>query len=204
MTMPLVISFFTEGYEPWAEQLVEDCDQFEMECVVRKMKSRGSWRANVGMKPQFIVNMLALYERPVVWLDADARIRQRPVRFEELAHTDPVIDFAAYFIPRQVMPARDRPFGKEDGISSGTMFFNVTSGSAGLLGQWIAREDGQHKYGQIVLGETWHTMDPKPVTFRLPQRYLKVYDRKWKRGEKGPVVIEHMQASRKMRKKVRR
>ena len=89
------------------------------------------------------------------------------------------------------------------------MFFNNTIACRNFLKLWIQREAADmarakpERYGQVVLGETWHNhRDPELRTLVLPHRYCKVFDHPWKRGESGPVEVEHLQASRRLRNKV--
>ena len=159
----------------------------------------GSWRKNVGQKPQFLLDMLeCILKEPFLFVDVDARFRAP----WDLSLTD--YDFGAYFIDARRMPASDKPMRKYGGVASGTLWVNNTPAVIEFLERWKAAEHGQHRYGQIVLGEVWHTQRPMNLrTFHLPQRYLKVFDRPWHDGEGGgPVVIEHMQASRRLRRKV--
>lgn len=201
---PQVISFYTPQYRGEVEEFRASCAQFGIQPFVDPVPDLGSWRKNVGQKPEYILSNLERMPlgHGVVWLDIDARLRREPTLLWELPD---LCDFAAYFIPHNEMNRKHQPVPGEDGIASGTMFFHNTKPSIELLRQWVAREKGQHRYGQIVLGETWHLDRPTSLcTHRLPQAYCKVFDGKWKKNESGPPVIEHMQRSRRYRRKVDR
>lgn len=202
---PLVISYFTPQYGPDSVQLAATLDEFHIEHDIVPVEGHANWRKNVGLKPGFILKKLTEHQRAVVWLDADARARVYPELFDELGN----IDFAAYFIPKDEMNKKDRPLperGPLDAIASGTMYWNNTNQSLVFLDEWIEREKGQYRYGQTVLGEAWHLHNHEETglrTQRLPQSYTKVFDGAWKKGESKPVVIEHMQSSRKYRRNTR-
>lgn len=52
--------------------------------VVEEYESRGDWTRNCHYKPVFIEQMLRKHKRPVLWLDADSRIRRYPKLFDNL------------------------------------------------------------------------------------------------------------------------
>ena len=198
-----IVTFATPEY---AEELEEfrtaaaSCG-FDPNCCL--VDSRGSWRKNVGMKPRLFLSWLDQGYGPFLFIDVDGRIKTDLAWLELMT---PTYDFGCWFIPNDQMRPKDRPGGeksKNDGLASGTVWINNTWQCREFLQRWIKREKGQHQYGQIVLGETWHFDRPDDLrTLKLPQRFCKVFDRDWKRGEEGPVQIEHMQASRRLRKKV--
>ena len=195
----IAVTFYTPAYADLVEGWQQSVEQVgELSGVAVNVTDKGSWRENVGRKPGFVLRMFEAHRQPILWVDVDARFRSA----WDLDLSG--YDFAAYFIDAGRMPDRDKPHGKYDGIASGTMYFGFTKAAQEFLSRWIAAEHGQHRYGQIVLGEVWHTARPLNLrTFQLPQRYLKVFDRPWYDGEGGgPAIIEHLQASRQKRRKV--
>lgn len=198
-----IVTFYTPEYAGEVEPWVESIKATVLPYFIDVMVSKGSWRANVGMKPQFLLDMLDLYKEPILWIDMDGRV-VGDLHYLGLAPGQ--YDFGAWFIPWDQMNPADRPGGPltlHDGISSGTMFWNNTPAAIEFLNRWVAAEHGQHRYGQIVLGEVWHNQRPIDLrTWRMPQAWFKVFDRPWKRGESGPPIIEHYQASRRLRRKV--
>ena len=136
----------------------------------------------------------------MLWVDIDGRVRGK---LELAPALEEKVDFACWFIPAAKLRSVDRPGGKAgiDGTASGTMFFNNTDLARDLLTRWIHNDHGQYGYEQIVLGETWHFGRPEGIRWmRLPQSWCKVFDVKWFDGEKGPVEIEHLQASRRLKR----
>jgi len=205
---PVFVTYYTPPYSvhagPWEQSLR---DQGHLTWHIQKIGDRGSWRLNCGYKHIFIKQMLETFKRPVVWLDVDARVLARPTLFADLIEKG--YDFAAYFIPRKLMQPGDVPLGNHtsnDGIAAGTMLFNDTPASHALLAHWHARDIGQHYAEQFVLGEAWHlhNEDIELKTSRLPQSYCHIVNHKWRQGEEGPTVIEHLQASRQLKRKAGR
>lgn len=201
MTTPLVVSFWTPEYDGELKGFRESAAEHGYKLATQGRPSFSSWRLNCGMKPQFILQMLDVAQAPVLWVDIDARFKGP----WDLGAIEDRCDFACWFIPYDRMRAVDIPGGpsrNRDGLASGTMFFNTTAHAAALLRAWIASDHGQHAFEQMVLGEAWYDSRPELRTERLPQRYCKVFDSPWFKAEKGPVVIEHTQASRRLRRLV--
>jgi hypothetical protein len=198
----ILLSYSTPEYSSEVASFTASALEHHDQIVVRDEPSLGSWRQNVGMKPRLIIETLAKYHEPVLFVDIDARF-QSP--WDLRLESD--YDFAAWFIPTAKMRPADRPGGPgsgNDGIASGTMWWNASDLAMEMLDIWREREKGQGAYGQKVLGEAWHDLRPVGLrTKRLPQRYCKVFDRQWDAGEEGPPVILHMQASRRLRSRVR-
>jgi hypothetical protein len=199
-----IVTFYTPEYagevQPWVDSIMGS----GLPYFIDIKDSLGSWRKNVGMKPQFLLDCLEQFKEPILWIDMDGRV-VGPMH--DLGLAPGMYDFGAWFIPWDQMNPADRPGGaktKNDGISSGTMFWNYTPAAIAFLNRWIYAENGQYKYGQIVLGDVWHGMRPPELrTWRMPQAWFKVFDRPWKRGESGPAIIEHFQASRRLRNKIK-
>lgn len=180
---PLFVTFYTEG-SPYAGEAItlgETCATFGLPFERHPMPSRGSWARNCNAKPTFLREMMVRHEgRPLVWLDADARVRRLPVAFD--ACVEMGTDFAAHW-----------RYGQE--LLSGTMYWGGGPRSWELLRLWLA-ECEQHP-------ETWDQRNLQAViergvpglrVERLPETYTAIFDA----GVPDPV-IEHMQASRRLR-----
>ena len=199
----MVVSYFTEEYSEEAPAFEKCCEDVGQQYLAVPFVSKKSWRLNCGMKAKFIRKCVDQFEQPVLWVDIDGRFRLPwDLELEE------TVDFAAWFIPSCVMQGNTRPHGPGgscDGIAAGTLWFNNTDASKAFLDAWVKAEDDGHRYKweQKVLGELWaDTPDDDLRTGRLHQRYCRVTDAKWF-DHQGPVVIEHMQASRRLKGKVR-
>ena len=199
-----IVSLYTPEYRGEVHGWIDACKQFAFKYHAKPVASRGSWRLNCGLKPDFMLECLARFNEPLLWIDIDGRVKGPMLALETAPGQ---YDFGAWFIPWDQMNPADRPGGadtKNDGISSGTMFWNNTPASIEFLNRWLAAEHGQYRYGQIVLGEVWHNQRPTDLrTWHMPQAWFKVFDRPWKRGESGPPLIEHFQASRRLRSQIK-
>lgn len=183
---PIFVSFYTTGtgYEAEAAGLVASLEQFGLARDVAGLAPAGGWTANCNLKSAFVRDMLIKHgDRPVVWLDADARVRMPPVYFDSLD-----CDFAAHW--------RD---GHE--LLSGTLYFGNTTGARVLADKWVAeckvhpRDWDQHNLQRAV--------DAMPTlrVANLPPAYTQIFDLM---KHHGAPVIEHLQASRRLKREVGR
>ena len=198
----IVTSFYSPEYAGEVEAFEEAAHSFGMMHNIVPIESKGSWRLNCGHKPKFLIDQLRLHQQPVLWVDIDGRFRR-----EWNLELEADYDFAIWFIPYAKMRPMDVPGGSgtgNEGLASGTMWFNYTPMALRFLEIWAQEEHGQGAFEQQVLGEVWHQARPKGLrTYRLPQAYCKVFDVQWFKRVHNEVCIEHMQASRRLRKKVK-
>jgi hypothetical protein len=83
---PIFTSFYTAGYEAHASRLVTSLKQRQLEFKVERLDLAGDWDAKCNHRARWIAHTLDDYpDRPVVWLDADTIVFQRPNLFFELA-----------------------------------------------------------------------------------------------------------------------
>ncbi len=78
MQHPLIVSYYTPdtAYETNAMALLEDVRRFNLEARVEPRPARNSWVENCALKAGFIRDMHRQERRPLLWLDADARLRR--------------------------------------------------------------------------------------------------------------------------------
>ena len=176
--MPIFVSFFAgPGYDREAAELVKTLDRFGLQYEVRELPDAGGWEANCGRKPEYLLQMMDAYPgESLVWVDADARIRREPTLFDSLD-----CDLAAHW---------------KDGteLLSGTLY--VGPSARPLLESW---RDGcranpgewdQKVLQQIVEGARSYRIST------LPAEYTAIFDAEMCESP----VIEHMQASRRLRR----
>lgn len=176
---PVFTSFYTDAYRDHAEGLIASLEAFGLEHDVRHLPSGGNWLTNVNHKAVFLLSMMARHpDRPIVWLDADARVRQAPKLFDTLS-----CDFACHY-----------RHGVE--LLSGTMYFAPTAAAVQLLQAWHFKcAKHPERWDQVSLQDTIADMGDALRVERLPATYTCVFDD----PKMGPPVIEHLQASRQLR-----
>ncbi len=76
---PLIVSYYTPGtaYEANAMLLLQDARRLGLPARIEPRPARGSWVENCAQKAGFIREMHRQEQRPLLWLDADARLRSK-------------------------------------------------------------------------------------------------------------------------------
>ena len=196
----MIVSFFTigTGYEKEIKKLEASLLKFDLPYKFYSYPPTGTWRGNLNYKSETILK--AFDEFPgedIVFLDADAIVRQYPTLFDRFSK-EHNYDIAACFF-------KYRPeSGDPDELLSGTLWIQNGEGGRMLIERW-------HKIGlefpgrrhQMCLKEAIKNLqrEGREVrVYRLPFEYTCIFDYGIRRG-KIPV-IEHFQASRKLRRQV--
>lgn len=184
MTFPQIISFHTNDphYTAEAQGLIESCKRLDLPLSCGILQSQGSWEANCAMKGNYVADALALWRRPLLWLDADAVVLKVPTLFE-----NPDFEFAIYF---------HQP--KQEFVSN-TVYFAYTPRVINLVEEWAWRcEREPQVWDQKHLQAAWMSMpkNERPKTFFLPFGYAKIVNRTYE----GEVFIQQNQASRRFKK----
>jgi hypothetical protein len=203
--MVKVITFYTPEYKDEADQLVSSAYKFGIDVKAYAKPSKGSWVHNCTMKAEVVLEALNEFGCGVLWVDADARFKDVPSLFDKLD----LYDFGCYWIPdvwNQKRNSHLRPWGPHRGneaLAGGTMYFNNTTRAVDLIYAW--REEATKNptvWEQQSLQKVWDKHDKEGLkTFCFSQTYCRVFDAPWFEPQK-PVVIEHTQASRKLKGKV--
>jgi hypothetical protein len=176
---PIYVSFHAgPGYAEEAAQLKATLDALGLESDIRERADAGSWARNCGQKPAYIRECLLRHDRPVVWLDADARVKRLPAF--------PACDFAAHWRT-----------GVE--LLSGTLYFGNSLQALWLLDLW-AEEQAMHpeEWDQRTLQRVVDRKSiPRMNIQRLPVECCAVFD-----GRDCPAdpIILHTQVSRRLRR----
>jgi Nucleotide-diphospho-sugar transferase len=166
--------------------------------------SKGSWVHNCTMKADVIQQAHKELNCGVVWTDADARFRSNPKEFDQLEN----YDFGCYWIPNVWNQPRNialKPWSRgNEALNGSTLYFNNTEKSKKLLQDWkLESEANPTVWEQQSLQKVWEVNDNEGLkTYNFNQGYAKVFDAPWFEGE-YPLVIEQMQASRKLKSKIR-
>jgi len=196
------ISFYTGHYEWDADQLKKSMIKFGIDTSnIEYREQIGSWEANTQMKALFILEKL-LENDSVIWTDADSRVRQTPSFFDNIT-----TDVGLFFLPKElaggwVPPEHSILQNVDSYLQSGTMYFKNNDRVIELLKSWneLNKRDSQ-QWDQWTLQVVLQTSD---VTItHLPPEYI------WMDGVVSTAysyrkpVIEHTQASRRFKDKIR-
>lgn len=178
---PLFCSFHAgPGYAEEARGLAESLDALGLPHVIRALPDAGAWELNCGRKPVFLLDVAREHpDRPLVWLDADARVVQAPTLFDSLE-----CDVACHY-----------RHGEE--LLSGTLYFGGTDGAIDLLNEWASEcQRNPNEWDQRVLQAI---LADRPHRWRvqtLPAEYVRIFDA----DDMGEAVILHRQASRRLKR----
>lgn len=192
----LAVTFYTEGtgYQVEVQKLAASARAQDVPLVAYPVKPRGSWRANLNAKSETVLEAMADYPKlDVVFIDADAVIRHRPAIFDFLS-TAQEWDLGAHFY----VNSRLDPGGE---LLSGTLWFANTAAGRAIVEAWD-REGKAHP--EIRHQKCLHRVlarDPAIRIYRLPASYTRIFDAPGMKGVEP--VIEHFQASRRLRNRVR-
>ncbi len=178
---PIITSFYTKGtaYETEVQQLKITLRRFNLENDIVGIPDKGSWHKNTFYKPKFIKSMMNKHpDRPIVFVDADAKIRNNPVLFNNFD-----CDFACHF-------------KGEVELLSGTLYFGNTKGSHYLINKWIEKDIQFPKthMPQKNLRAVFDEQKDKIKWKALPVEYCTIFDSRTR--HKINPVIEHYQLSR--------
>jgi hypothetical protein len=176
---PIYISFYTLDlhYSQHAAELIKTLDAFNLPMdIVPVTPVFGSWEHTCSYKPTFILNMMEKHAgRSLVWLDADARVRRRPILFDTKLDLD-----------------HDIAFHRRNGIEllSGTLY--LAPSCLKLVHAWQKEcQNSPQQWDQLSLEVALRQVPVK--VFNLPASYCQIFDTMAGAGE---PVIEHLQASR--------
>jgi len=188
--VPLVISYYTLGtpYEEEVKNLLDSCREWGIEHHVKGVKDLGSWEQNCAYKPRFILEQMQKWQRPLLWVDADAVFLQ-PLAFEEFMFADIALMWET---------------GKTDPrfcVRAGTIFVRPTGEH--ILSLWkhyaeeIEQREGRALAFQDQASLYFAVLASKQARIAaLPLTYCALFDER----QEG-VVIKHYQASRRFCKK---
>lgn len=129
---PTIVSFYTPGndggyYTRHADRMRAECAALGLECWIKEVDFSGRpWIDLLREKSAVIIDALEVLNTPVLWVDVDATILQRPKFIEQRLAESPSIDFMA--VPKP--PDHRRPF------FMGCSFWNRTGPAIEFLRTW--------------------------------------------------------------------
>lgn len=199
LRQPLYVSYYTigNGYEAEAAELVRTLDMHRLPhrvTGVRPGSENGSWtwQRATQYKAEYIRDIKKSHpDRAIVWLDADARVVQRPRLFEWVK-----CDVAAHWY-------RNREF------LSGTLYFGPGKATLAVVEKWVERNRAR-PWGRCAEQRNLYEVlcARRDLTIvNLPPEYTwidagsgndmsaRAYGRRY------PVIV-HMQASRRLKNQI--
>ncbi len=190
---PTIISFYTPntGYEKEIEGLMTSCEKHDLPYSIDPIPNFGTWEKNCCFKPKYILKKLLDLQGPILWLDADAIVFQRPTLFEGLD-----VDVALRIV-------NELPDDHPSKMISGTLFFNHTPAAIEILKRWdeeterLFKKD-PHLWDQISLRNVLLSSQAK--IYPLDGRYYQVFNKIEDEKTLEDAIIIHFQASRTLKK----
>jgi len=182
-----VVSYYTEGngYELEIKKLKASCLSFQLDYFFEGIKSLGSWMLNIHYRPQFLIKAMMAQRRDLVWIDADGVVKQYPALFEALARRAD-FEIAAHYLK-----------GRE--LLGGTMYVPNRPKTIELLEAWAEVDARRPQLKEQLNLQGLLAARSDFRLLHLPGEYTKIFDLMAKTC--GPAVIEHHQASRRLRKR---
>ena len=119
-----VITFYcnpadTTYYSDHSKKWIENVESFGLDYHIEELKNTGDYWSNTRRKPQYILNCLNRFKKPVLWVDVDTTFK-----FYEPYQSKPII-------------AVDRPHEGRDRIHSCALHFDYCQESIQFLNTWI-------------------------------------------------------------------
>ena len=186
----IVCSFYTLDYMESAMRLREQLENLGLDYHLQKVGRTSltyiDWQRETFFKASFVRNMMNQYpDKDIVWVDADAEIREYPEMFN---------DFPGNLGARIYRGQK---------LLSGTVYFKNTPEIRTLVDDWICENQRpQDKFRcqqeQMNLQEVIERSNGKVKFVNLPQEYCHIFDEKEKCER--PIIV-HNQHSRKFRGK---
>lgn len=194
---PTIVSYYTENtpYEEEIKGLIESCKKLNLPTSMDPIPNFGTWEKNCCFKPKYILKKLLDLQSPVLWIDADAIVYQKPTLFETLE-----ADVAVRII-------EEVPNTHPSKMTSGTLFFNHTPKAIEVLQEWDEETENLLQTDP----ELWDQISLRNVLLRssatvypLDARYCQVYNRIEDEETLKNSLVIHFQASRTLKKVLNR
>ncbi len=189
---PIVVSYFTEGteYEKHAKQLEASARKFGLEVEIEGVPNLGSWQRNTHFKARFIHQKIQQHtDRGLLWIDADAKVLNYPEFFDNFDHNK--FDLGVFY--RQRLHAEE--------LLSGTLYISPTSRAKKAMYKGIdMNETFTTEWDQSNLQRLLDEFEGIRVE-RMPPEYCCIFDSMIGEISSDPV-IEHYQASRKLKRTI--
>jgi 5'(3')-deoxyribonucleotidase len=183
----VIISFYTKNTKYYEESLVleKSITKLNIPYKIYPVDSLKDWSKNCQQKSKVILQSFSEFpSQNIVYTDADSIIHSYPTLFDNIQE-----DIAYHYLPWR------------NEILSGTVLFKNNDKCKELVQRWIRLNDTNKEWDQrnfqSVLDQSF---DLDISTRILPVEYCYIFDNvKQKALLKGEPVIEHYQASRRLK-----
>jgi hypothetical protein len=193
----VIVAYYTLNtpYEDEAKKLIRSLNKLGLNHDVVGVKNLGDWQANTRFKAKFMEDMLNKHPgKNLLYVDSDAIVHSRPTLFEDYNYD---------------ISVRWQDFRwRKDECLSGTIFMANNQKTRELCRRWqrinISEGPNAKTFEQWNLGTVIKQMEAegKIKTHNLPAEYTFIFDSMRAMYPNAVPVIEHFQASRKLRNKV--
>lgn len=164
MTPTFATFFTTPAYRADAERLGQCCDHFGLPFRMLQGEEYGSWRRNCNQKPRLLQALRSDVRGPLVWLDSDCIIHQRPDLLLE-PHADDALLWNG--------GVSDKPY-----INSQVMWWNDTAVARSMIDDWARRSlETPDSLADPLLKAAFDAHQGRAHIGVLPHEYIKPY---WK------------------------
>lgn len=193
----VIVAYFTINtpYEQEAKKLIRSLNKLGLKHDVVGVANLGNWQANTRFKAKFMEDMLNKHQgKNLLYIDSDAIVHSRPILFNDY-NTDIAVRW------------QDFRWRKNECLS-GTIFMANNERTRELCRRWqrinISEGPGATTFEQWNLGTVIKEMEAegKLTTKNLPPEYTMIFDSMRSMYPNIVPVIEHFQASRKLKNKV--
>ena len=184
-TYPIFVSLYTtnNGYEEYALKLIESLNKFKLPYYVEGVTlDSPKWNLVTKFKPFILLKVMDIYNRSVIWIDADAKIEKLPVFFKQITK-----DFAVHYVRNKTVQ-----------LASGLCYFANNKIGKDILNDWINENKAYPKIFDQVNLQKVITLKYKKNEQLLPKEYLCIYDHP--QYKDLDWVISQWQASRTLKK----
>jgi len=149
--------------------------------------SLGSWENNTQIKASIILDAMKEFDKPILWIDIDARIRGGLNYFNELS-----CDVCCYYLKTN---------WNHHELLSGTIYFGNTKKAKTILEKWIKLNNKNSEWDQRNLQSVIdNTKCNKTI---LPSDYIVVDKMGRFQRDINKIVIYHTQASRRNKRLIK-
>jgi hypothetical protein len=193
----LIVGYYTIStpYEDEAKKLIASCNKIGIQHDIKGVQNLGSWQSNTRYKANFMLDMLTKHpDKRLLYVDCDAVIHSLPVLFKNYS-----ADVAVRF--------QDFNWRKNECLS-GTIYMENNLKTRRLCELWakenVSEGANAKTFEQWNLAKAIEQMGKTDglVCKNLPPEYTFIFDSMRKMYPGAVPVIEHFQASRKIKNKV--